>query len=100
MFPRKLIPLLIVPFLLFAQLGATAHAVSHAGKEAPANEKLLHTKYCGTCVGFEKLFHSADVVATTLPALAGGFVRSAAPRVEFRPQTLLTLRSRGPPVSL
>ncbi|MFN0039614.1 MAG: hypothetical protein ACKVP2_08900 [Burkholderiales bacterium] len=100
MFPRKLISLLIVPFLLFAQLGATAHAVSHAGKEAPANEKLLHTKYCGTCFGFEKLFHSADVVSSSLPELAGGLVRSAAPGVEFQPQSVITCRSRGPPVSL
>jgi hypothetical protein len=97
--PRILHALLIL-LLLYAQQAAYAHAISHLGKNAPANEQLAHSKLCDKCVGFEKI---AGMAPASVPVLAGlelHFARQPQPVYGFTARTIAAFHSRAPPYFL
>lgn len=55
---RRLFAFLLPAVLVFAQHGAMAHLVSHAGdKPADPEQTLVHLKLCDKCVTSAKLVH-------------------------------------------
>jgi hypothetical protein len=96
---RALISLLI-PLLLFAQQAAYGHAISHLGKQPPPQERLVHSKLCDKCVGFEKLSHAATFHAHSQLDLGGSYWQPAASTYSFQPRFIAAFNSRGPPAFL
>jgi hypothetical protein len=55
---KRLLTLLLPAVLVFAQHGAMAHLVSHAGdKSADPEQTLVHLKLCDKCVSAAKVTH-------------------------------------------
>ena len=55
---RRLLALLLPAVLVFAQHGAMAHLVSHAGDNAADSEQtLIHLKLCDKCATAAKVVH-------------------------------------------
>jgi hypothetical protein len=96
---RALTSLLIL-LLLFAQQAAYAHAISHLGKEPPANEQLAHSKLCDKCVGFEKISGVAPAGVPVLFSLVLVFAQPLDADYAFSPRTVAAFQSRAPPVFL
>jgi hypothetical protein len=96
---RALIKALIL-LLLFAQQAAFAHAISHIGKQPPANEQLAHSKLCDKCVSFEKISGVAPTSPPPLLALQLVFTPPSQASRAFTPRTVVVFQGRGPPVFL
>jgi hypothetical protein len=97
---HRVLTSLLILLLLFAQQAAYAHAISHLGKEAPANERLAHSKLCDKCVGFEKI---SGVAPTSLPTLVSLDILFAQPLqadYTFCPRSVAAFHSRAPPFFL
>jgi len=91
---------LLILLLLFAQQAAYAHAISHLGKEPPANEQIAHSKLCDKCVSFEKI---SGVAPTNVPILVSlDLVFAQLPHVDYvyGPRTVAAFHSRAPPFYL
>jgi len=98
--PRRILNSLLMLLLLFAQQAAYAHAISHLGKEPPANEQLAHSKLCDKCVSFEKI---SGVAPTSVPVLVSLDLLFAQPQsvdYVFSPRTVAAFHSRAPPFFL
>jgi hypothetical protein len=88
---------LLILLLLFAQQAGYAHAVSHLGKEPPAQERLAHSKLCDKCVSFEKVSGIAPASVPILVSRDVSFVRPLPARYSFLPHTVAAFHSRAPP---
>jgi hypothetical protein len=91
---------LLIPLLLFAQQAAYAHAITHLGKEPPANEQLPHSKLCDKCVSFEKIAGVAPATVPVLLALEAAFEQPLDADYAFGPRTVSVFHSRAPPYFL
>ena len=91
---------LLVLLLLFAQQAAYAHAITHLGKEPPANEQLAHSKLCDKCVSFEKVSGVAPASVAVLVSLELFFAQPLHADYVFNPRTVAAFHSRAPPVFL
>jgi hypothetical protein len=94
---RRLFSLILIPFLLFVQQAAPAHAVTHLGKEPPPQERLAHTKLCDLCVGLDNLGHAATASAPVLICLPLSFPQPVALEYVFQRRTVAVFLSRAPP---
>ena len=91
---------LLILLLLFAQQAAYAHAISHLGKEAPAKERLAHSKLCDKCTSFEKISGVAPASVSALLSLDLLFAQPQHVDYGFSPRRVAAFHSRAPPVLL
>lgn len=91
---------LLILLLLFAQQAAYAHAISHLGKEPPANERLAHSKLCDKCVSFEKISGMAPTNIAILVSLDLVFAQLLHVDYVYSPRTGAAFHSRAPPFHL
>lgn len=93
--------LLCLAFLLpFAQLGAYAHALSHAGNIAAGKDSTPHTA-CELCAACSALDGAAPVAALALALESPDPVVPGQPAAAaYRPALEVRYRSRAPPIPL
>jgi hypothetical protein len=97
---HRILNSLLILLLLFAQQAAYAHAISHLGKEPPANEQLAHSKLCDKCVSFEKISGVAPTSVPILVSLNLVFTQPLHEAYIFSPRTVAAFHSRAPPFHL
>ena len=97
---HRILNSLLILLLLVAQQAAYAHAISHLGKQAPANEQLAHSKLCDKCVSFEKISGVAPASVSILVSLDVAFAQPLHVDYIFSPRTVAAFHSRAPPFQL
>jgi hypothetical protein len=97
---HRILNSVLILLLLFAQQAAYAHAISHLGKEPPANEQLAHSKLCDKCVSFEKISGVATSSVPILVSLDLFFAQPLFVDYVYSPRTVAAFRSRAPPFFL
>lgn len=107
--PRPFIALIAALLLVFAQQGALAHMIGHAGVAAESSIKqgedqhgaaLSLSHICTTCVAFAALDGFAP--SASLPPLLATerHDQPTTAAIAFADQAPLTSRARGPPIVL
>jgi hypothetical protein len=99
---RKVVPLLCIFLLLFAQQAAFAHAAWHAGEQAAGQERphdaSFHDKLCDLHAAFGDVLGALPQTADSAPAAAQARVLSGEGSREWAAFALQTPPSRAPPI--
>ena len=96
-----LLPALLAMLLLFGQLGAQMHEVSHlvpnAVAGAPDDKSLPHTAPCDQCLAYAQLGSALHSTPPVLPPGPAAFLPTTTDAESFVPVAALPYLARAPP---